>query len=126
VTGNTKLIDSLESGKEYRIEVSLKNSGGVDVPVVSRLITPYYSEPMTPSLDISQMESYNEIVVINPTPTGERPEVTYNDIYKRRSAVGATAADFKRIATVPNSAIYRDYAVKSGTSYDYFVTGKTS
>jgi hypothetical protein len=126
VTGNTKLIDSLESGKEYRVEVSLRNSGGIDVPVVSRLITPYYSEPMTPSLDISQLESYNELVVTNPTPTGERPEVIYNDIYKRRTLAGSTAADFKLIATVTNSATYRDYALKSGASYDYFVTGRTS
>ena len=119
-------INGLESGKEYRIEVSLINSAGITVPVVSRLITPNYSQPMTPTFDLSPKESYIDIVVVNPTPTGDRPEVVANDIYKRRSKAGAVDSDFKRIATVSNSSTYRDYAVKSGASYDYRVVGRTT
>lgn len=118
-------ITGMESGKEYRIEVSLVNSGAISVPVVSRLITPYYSEPMTPTLVVSPKDSYVEIAITNPTPTGDRPEVIYNDIYKRRTKVDSTAADFKRIATLNTSATYKDYAVKSGVSYDYYVVGRT-
>jgi hypothetical protein len=116
----------MESGKEYRVEISLVNSASIAVPVVSRLITPFYSEPMTPSAVISQRDSYIEIVTVNPTPTGDRPEVLFNDIYKRRTKAGSVATDFKRIATVTNSATYKDYAVKSGASYDYQIIGRTA
>jgi hypothetical protein len=118
-------ISGMESGKEYRVEVSLVNTGAISVPVVSRLISPYYSEPMTPTIEINAREDHNEIIVVNPTPTGDRPEVVYNDIYKRRTSSTATDADFKRIAIVNTSASYKDYAVKSGTSYDYRVIGRT-
>ena len=119
-------ITGLESGKEYRIEVSLVNSGSISVPVVSRLISPYYSEPMTPTLTVSPNESFVEVIVNNPTPTGDRPEVLYNDLYRRRTKSTATMADFIRIAIVPTSSSYRDYSVKSGTSYDYYVVGRTT
>jgi hypothetical protein len=80
---------------------------------------------MTPTIEINAREDHNEIIVVNPTPTGDRPEVVYNDIYKRRTSSTATDADFKRIAIVNTSASYKDYAVKSGTSYDYRVIGRT-
>lgn len=120
------MLHSMESGKEYRAEVSLVNSAAISVPVVSRLITPNYSEPMTPTFDLSPKDSYIEVTITNPTPTGDRPEVIYNDIYKRRTKAGAVESDFKRIATVDNAATYRDYAVKSGASYDYRVIGRTT
>jgi hypothetical protein len=119
------VISGMESGKEYRVEVTLINSMSITTPVVSRLISPFYSEPMVPEVLISLGESYMELVVNNPTPTGDRPEVIYNDIYRRRTKNGSTDADFIRIATITNSATYRDYAVKSGTSYDYKVVGRT-
>lgn len=125
-TVNSYAISGLESGKEYRIEVSLINTSAIAVPVVSRLLTPLYSEPMTPELVVSQKDSYIELLVSNPTPTGDRPEVVHNDVYKRVSKANSTAADFKRVATISYNATYKDYAVKSGASYDYFVTGRTS
>jgi hypothetical protein len=125
-TSSSYTIAGMESGKEYRVEISLVNSASIAVPVVSRLITPSYSEPMTPSAVISQRDSYIEIVTVNPTPTGDRPEVLFNDIYKRRTKAGSVATDFKRIATVTNSATYKDYAVKSGASYDYQIIGRTA
>lgn len=125
-TTSNYTITGLESGKEYRIEVSLINSASITVPVVSRLITPNYSQPMTPTLDITPKDSYIQLTVVNPTPSGNRPEVLYNDIYKRASKAGAVASDFKRIAIVNNSATYRDYAIKSGASYDYYIVGRTA
>lgn len=118
-------ISGMESGKEYRVEVSLVNSASISVPVVSRLITPNYSEPMTPQLDITIQDSYVELTVTNPVPTGDRPEVIYNDIYKRRSTTNAEDADYQRVAIISNSATYRDYNIKSGAQYDYYVVGRT-
>ena len=119
-------ISGMESGKEYRVEVTVTNTAGITTPVVSRLISPYYSEPMVPQTQITVGESYIEILVVNPEPTGDRPEVLYNDIYKRRTKSNSVMSDFVKIATITNSATYRDYAVKSGTSYDYYVVGRTT
>lgn len=119
-------IGSLESGKEYRIDVSLINSASITVPTVSRLITPNYSTPMTPTFVVNPNDSYLEIVVTNPTPLGDRPEVLYNDIYKRKTSATSVDTDFVRIATVNNSATYHDYAVKSGATYDYRIVGRTT
>jgi hypothetical protein len=124
-TLNTYTIAGLESGKEYRIEVTIVNSGSITTPVVSRLISPFYSEPMVPEVITSLGDSYVEVLVVNPAPTGDRPEVLYNDIYRRRTKSSSLDSDFIRIATITNSASYRDYSVKSGTSYDYKVIGRT-
>jgi hypothetical protein len=118
-------ISGMESGKEYRVEVTLINSSSITTPVVSRLITPFYSEPMTPEVQANIGDSYIEVIAINPTPTGDRPEVLYNDIYRRRTKEGSADSDFIRIGTVTNSATYRDYSVKSGVSYDYKIVGRT-
>jgi hypothetical protein len=125
-TVQTYSVPSLESGKEYRVEVTIINSASIQTPTISRLITPNYSQPMTPEAQISQREDHVEIVVVNPVPRGDRPEVTVNDIYKRRTSSKSKATDFKRIATVNNSATYRDFAVKSGVSYDYQIIGRTA
>ena len=124
-TSNTYTIVGMETGKEYRVEVTIVNSSAITTPVVSRLITPNYSQPMTPSLEITLGEEYVELIAINPVPSGDRPEVIFNDIYKRRTKVNSVDSDFVRIATIGNSSAYRDYAVKSGTSYDYRVVGRT-
>lgn len=119
-------LTGLESGKEYRVEVSLVNSASITVPVVSRLITPNYSQPMTPSLSVAQNEAYLEVVVTNPTPSGNRPEVIANDLYRRRAKSTAVASDFKRIAIINNNGVYRDYSTKSGATYEYYVVGRTT
>jgi hypothetical protein len=119
-------IAGMESGKEYRVEVTVINSVSISTPVVTRLITPNYSEPMTPTTEISVGEAYVEVIVINPTPTGDRPEVVFNDIYKRRTKANSVDSDFIRIATIGNSSTYRDFAVKSETSYDYKIVARTS
>lgn len=118
-------ITGMESGKTYRVEVTVINSAAITTPVVTRLISPYYSEPMTPTAEINIGDSFIEITVVNPAPTGDRPEVAFNDIYKRRTKAGSVDSDFVRIATVANSATYRDYAIKAGTSYDYYIIGRT-
>lgn len=123
---NGHVLTGLESGKEYRVEVTVINSSSVTTPVVSRLITPYYAEPMTPSMVINTRDSHVELVIVNPNPTGDRPQVITNDIYRRKSGSTAKDSDYIRIATVTNSATYKDYSVKSGTTYDYYVVGKTN
>lgn len=117
-------ISGLESGKQYRVDVTLINSSSITVPTISRFITPNYSQPMTPTMTISAMASYNLIQIVNPTPSGIRPQVLYNDIYRRNT--NDQNSSWVRIATVGNGAAYSDYAVKSSFSYDYQIIGRSS
>lgn len=119
-------VTDLLSGVEYRIEVFIINSAGLNVPVASRLVTSSYAEPMTPSADLTVYEAYIEILVVNPPPTGDRPEVFYNDIYRRESYRLATDADFVRIGTANNNGTYRDFTVKSEQAYDYKIVSRSN
>lgn len=118
------MITGLASDTTYRVDVSLINSASIAVPTVSVTLTPSYSTPMTPQVLLVQGDSYVEVQITNPTPDGSRPEVATNAIYSRVS--GGGSSDYTLLTTVSNSAIYRDYAVVSGVSYDYYITGTTS
>lgn len=124
-TAQTHVISGLASETEYRIEVSLVNSSGLSVPAVSRLITVNYSLPMTPIAEATVNDTFVEVRVENPIPTGSRPEVIFNDIYRRESSSLATEEDYIRIGTTNNNGSYRDYSVKSNKSYDYRVIGRS-
>lgn len=124
-TSQTYTVAGMESNRDYRVEVSLINSSSVASEVATRIIAPYYSEPMTPEVTLSSGAEYVLVSIDNPTPTGDRPEVLYNDVYRRKAGVMATDADFIRIGTVITNGSYRDYAVKSNTAYDYKVVGRT-
>lgn len=117
-------ISGLESGKQYRVDVTLINSSSITVPTVSRYISPNYSQPMTPVITVSPNVAYNLVQVVNPTPSGIRPEVLYNDLYRRNT--NDPTSQWVRIAILGNGAAYWDYAVKSSFAYDYYVVGRTS
>jgi hypothetical protein len=116
-------VSGLASGVQYRIEVAIINSASITVPTVYRFITPNYSEPMTPQLYLTQYEDFVLVQVINPTPLGNRPQIKYNDVYRRKS--GKNASPWERIATLSPTELYRDYAVKSNTAYDYQIVSRT-
>lgn len=122
----THTITGMESGKEYRIEVTVTNSRGVTAPTEVRIIAPYYSDPMTPQVSFNIGNSFIELMIDNPLPTGDRPEVILNEIWRRRNTLTSTEYDFVRIGTTANSGAYRDYSTKSGTIYDYKVVGQTT
>lgn len=123
-TAQTYVVSNLASETEYRIEVSLINTAGVTVPAVSRLITPNYSSPMVPTLEATVNDTFVEVRVANPVPTGSRPEVVFNDIYRRENGPLSTEEDYIRIGTTNNNGIFRDYSVKSDKTYDYRVIGR--
>ena len=124
-TDNTYIVPNLTSGLEYLVSVTVINSDGIQAPAATRLITSQYSEPMTPTLEITIGRESIDLLVVNPIPSGDRPEVVLNEIYKRRSRALATESDFVRIATVNNNGSYRDFAVKSDTAYDYKIVSYT-
>lgn len=122
-TATSYNMTNLSSGVNYRVDVSVRNSGNIVTPAASRTFMPYYSEPMAPEMILRALEEYIEIQVINPIPLGSRPEVAFNDIYRRIAS--ESLAPWTRIATIENNETYRDYHVKSGVSYEYQIVGRT-
>lgn len=123
-TATNYTVSGLASGVRYKVEVAVTNSASVVTGFVARYITPNYSEPMTPNMIMTVLPDCIQIQVVNPTPSGNRPEIQYNDIYRRHS--GVVGSQWVRVAVVDRNAIYKDYAVRSNTAYDYQVTSRTS
>lgn len=107
-----------------RIELSIiTNAPGTPTITANRYLTSSYSSPMQPSAIITATESYLNIVVVNPPPTGSKPEVVTNIIERR---LAGTADAFIPVAIVGHNGEYNDHAVRSATAYDYRVRGVTA
>lgn len=112
-------VTNLQSDVEQRIEVQVENTDGLLSTIGTRLVTPSFGLPMTPEFVLSVGPGFLRVDVTNPTPSGSRPEVIINEIWKRPHGVG----DYYRVGTVPRNGTYRDYSVKSNGEYDFFVRG---
>lgn len=114
-------VTALPTDEPVRIEVSIVTNapGTPTIGPVNRTLTTSYGMPMTPAILLAVGESYIEISVTNPAPSGSRPEVVQNDVERRLAGIGS----FIRIAIIGHDGIYRDHAVKSGASYEYRVKG---
>ncbi|MFF4467956.1 hypothetical protein ACFYZ3_00205 [Streptomyces sp. NPDC001599] len=120
-TATTVTWAGLSPSATYTVSIAIKDSGGVESNPGYRTFTTDFVNPMQPALVTSVGDTYIELVVTNPDATGSEPDVDHNDIYRKRTAEPATA--YVRIGSVPPNGTYRDYAVQSGASYDYRVTG---
>jgi hypothetical protein len=112
-------ITGLLSDTEYAVQVSIiTNAPGTPTVTQTRLVTPSFAAPDTPTVTITPGASTLTVAIGNPTPTGSRPSVLENDLYRRLTGSGAA---FVRVAVLPVNGAYVDHAVASGTSYDYQV-----
>lgn len=114
-------VTGLLTDVAQRLEVTVRNAGLVESGVGTRLLTPSYGTPEAPVLNVVSGTEYVDIEIINPTPTGSRPEVTWNDVLRREYG---TSGAYVKIATVDPDSAYRDYAVASGVTYEYVVDGQ--
>lgn len=124
-TAGNHTVTGLPSDVPLRVEVSIVTNapGTPTVGPIARLLTTSFSAPMTPTAIITTGESYIEVTVDNPAPSGSRPEVAYNYIERRPTGSGD---DFVPIALVGLDGTHRDHAVTSGRQYDYRVRGVTA
>lgn len=118
-------VTALPTDVPVRIEVSIVTNapGTPTIGPVNRLLTTSYGAPMTPAVSLTTGESYIEVSIANPTPSGSRPEVVTNIIERRETGSGD---DFEPVAAVGYNGIYADHAVASGRQYDYRVRGVTA
>ena len=120
-TATSYTVGPLESDVQVRVELSIvTNAPGTPTVTALRLLTPSYSQPMTPTATLSVGESYVVIVALNPAPTGSRPDVVRNDVARRDTG---SSGDFLVVGSMAKNGAYLDHAVASGGRYDYQVIG---
>jgi hypothetical protein len=118
-TAGTVTLNGLLSGVGYTATLSIVTTAPGTPTVTSvRLITPSYAQPDVPTFTAVAGVSSVLITVTNPAPTGSRPAVLRNDLYRR--VTGATA--WTRVAQLALNGSYADHAVTAKTSYDYSVS----
>ncbi|HEY9473081.1 MAG TPA: fibronectin type III domain-containing protein [Mycobacteriales bacterium] len=119
-TATTATVTGLTSGVEYRLEVTVKDVNGILSSTGTRLVTPSYTSPEAPVITaVDSGDGYILVTITNPPPQGDEPEISRNDVYRRKAA----DTMFERIATVERNGSYKDYTAASGQSYVYKVTG---
>ena len=121
-TTTTQRVSNLLSDVVQRIEVSVQNSSGLISTPGTRLVSPTFSVPETPLLLVSTVISYVWVQIINPIPTGSRPEVEVNEVWRRE--VGETV--WVKIAETGANEAYNDYALASDAEYEYFIRARAA
>lgn len=117
----TSYTVSLPTDVEWQIQVTIR-AAGVESNTGTRLITPSYGTPVVPTVVIEEFGDggYVLLLVTNPAPPGDEPEVVTNEVYRR---VAGTDGDYELAGTTPYGGTFRDYGVASGVTYEYFVRG---
>jgi hypothetical protein len=113
----TVLYD-LQNNTDYKIQVAIKNADNLGSDFVTSNIHVSYTPPAVPIVATTKGEGIITISIDNPTPTGTEPNVSYNDLYRRKQG----ESTWTRIATnIPADASFVDYTPASGQVYEYFV-----
>lgn len=128
-TGSQKMYTvpyAMTTATTYQVEVTVWDSHGIQsTPVVRSFITDFVLPPV-PTITVTPEAALGRISVAytNPAPdpgNPNQPAASSVDIYRRESG-GAT---WTRVATgLATNSTYRDYAVASGQSYDYYVRAR--
>ena len=119
-TATSAVVQNLPTDTESRVQVTVRNAALAVSNPGTRLITPVYSSPEVPLLNLTQGDTYVQADVTNPPPTGDNPEVTVNHLFRR--VVGGETWDF--IGDMENGGSLRDYTAGAGVAYEYRVTGE--
>ncbi|GAB6171988.1 hypothetical protein JCM15765_14660 [Paradesulfitobacterium aromaticivorans] len=108
----------LANTSNYTIQVRIKNADGLWSDWATSAISVSYTPPALPTITATAQTGYITIGITNPVPGGTEPNVSSNDVYRRKSG----EASWTRIATgIPANGSYSDYATASGITYEYKV-----
>lgn len=117
-TDTTYLLQGMEPGVEYQVEVTARNASQVETNTAVRLITPDFAAPEKPLIAVEPVHDggYVLVTVINPPPAGDRPLPVGNEIYRRRAGTGEP---WVLLAEIEPDGTYRDYTAPSGVPLEY-------
>lgn len=106
----------LENSTAYKAKLTVWDAKDVPSTEAVRTFSVAFTPPATPTITATGQGSYITISITNPAETPPEPEVSSNYLYRRIS--GETA--WTRIAMgIAENGSYNDYAVASGTTYEY-------
>lgn len=120
-TDTTYLIVGMLGDVEYRVEVTVRNAALVESNTATRLITPDYNSPEVPivTFDVQDSLGYVGLNITNPTPVGDRPNPTTNQIHRREHNSSTPNAPFQVIGSAAPNGTFQDFTAASGVLYDY-------
>ena len=114
-TAASYLLQGMESGA-YTLELQVRTDG-VPSNVDAQSLTIDVDTPDEPLLTVDERDGYARVSIENPAPTGDRPLIVDNQLFRRRQGVGDA---WVRIAVdLGNSPNYDDYNLAGATPYEY-------
>ena len=119
-TATSRLVSGMTSGVEHEVRVQVRNAALVQSGIGTRKITPDYSNPEVPTISVTPGDGYLEVVVNNPVPTGDRPEVNTNLVLRR---LAGTSDPWEQVGTCDPDGTFQDHTAASGVTYAYKVRG---
>lgn len=117
-TATSHTVTNLLSGVAQRVEVTVITNDGLESIPGTRVLNPEFAAPLTPTYLVRPLDTYIELTIDNPSG-GSNPEVVINEIWKR--SIADSTSQFVHIGHAPTDGVYRDYAVASNTSYEYYI-----
>lgn len=120
-TDTTYLIIGMLGDVEYDVAVTVRNAALVESNTAHRLITPDYNAPEVPvvTFDVQDSLGYVGLNITNPTPVGDRPNPTTNQIQRREHNSSTPNAVFQVIGEAEPNGTFKDFTAASGVLYDY-------
>lgn len=111
---------AVSNGASLTEELTTRNAEGLESTVQTQAFTVTYSPPYQPGLTITSDSPTGAVTIVlsNPEPTGDRPEILHNYLYRR---VGDTG-DGIRVAIVEENGTHVDWTVASGVDYQYYAS----
>jgi hypothetical protein len=110
---------TLLNGGAYTVTLETRNNEGLPSVAQTRSVTVSFLAPDTPTLVCTPVPAsgWIAVAITNPTPTGGRPAVASNDVFRR--AVGDTSDGVRVAAAAAASATVTDWWAVSGVAYEY-------
>jgi hypothetical protein len=105
---------SLVNQQKYTIDLKIKNVDGLYSDAAILNISVSYTPPAIPDIETVKGDSFIQIKITDPSPTGTQPVVLHHEIFKEINH------SFVKIATDVQSE-YKDYNISSNESVRYFV-----
>lgn len=122
-TATQYLVEGMSSDIEWNVAVKIRNAALIESNTANRLITPNYNRPEVPviAFDIEDDLGYIQLNITNPTPVGDRPNPTTNQIHRR--VYNATNPDtpWQILGEAEPNGTFKDFTAASGVLYEYRV-----
>ncbi len=122
-TATQYLVQGMASDVEWNVAIKIRNAALVESNTANRLITPNYNRPEVPiiAFDIEDDLGYIQLNITNPTPVGDRPNPTTNQIHRRVYNATNPDTSWQVLGETEPNGTFKDFTAASGVLYEYRV-----